>query len=160
MIKVKIIAMGKLKEQYLLDAVKEYAKRLSAYCKLEITELNPARLPENPSAAQIADALKKEETAITDKIPSGAFVTALCIEGKMLTSEEFSEKITDKINDGTGTFVFIIGSSYGISDAVKNKADFKLSFSRMTFPHQMARVILCEQLYRAFKISQGSAYHK
>ena len=136
--------MGKLKEQYLLDAVKEYAKRLSAYCKLEITELNPAKLPENPSAAQIA----------------GAFVTALCIEGKMLTSEEFSEKITGKINDGTGTFVFIIGSSYGISDAVKNKADFKLSFSRMTFPHQMARVILCEQLYRAFKISQGSAYHK
>lgn len=159
MIKINIIALASLKEKYLKDAAEEYIKRLSAYCDLKITELQPVRLPEKPSAAEINAALDREAELIAKKIPTGDLVTALCIEGKQLSSEEFADKIGEQMNLGRGV-TFIIGSSCGLSDIIKRRADLKLSFSKMTFPHQLFRIMLLEQLYRAFKIRSGGAYHK
>ena len=159
MIKINIIALASLKEKYLKDAAEEYIKRLSAYCDLKITELQPVRLPEKPSAAEINAALDREAELIAKKIPAGDLVTALCIEGKQLSSEEFADKIREQMNLGRGV-TFIIGSSCGLSDVIKRRADLKLSFSKMTFPHQLFRIMLLEQLYRAFKICSGGAYHK
>lgn len=159
MIKVTLIALGKLKEKYLRDAVEEYSKRLSRYCALEIAEINPVALPENPSEKEIAAALTKEKELIFKKIPENAAVFALCVEGKQKSSEEFAAEIETLTNDGRN-FCFIIGSSYGLDDGVKQRADTKLSLSKMTFPHQLFRVMLLEQLYRGFKIIEGSTYHK
>lgn len=159
MIKVTLIALGKLKEKYLKDAVEEYSKRLSRYCALEIAEINPVALPENPSEKEIAAALTKEKELIFKKIPENAAVFALCVEGKQKSSEEFAAEIETLTNDGRN-FCFIIGSSYGLDDGVKQRADTKLSLSKMTFPHQLFRVMLLEQLYRGFKIIEGSTYHK
>lgn len=159
MIKVTLIALGKLKENYLRSACDEYQKRLSRYCSLNITELNPVTLLENPSKAQIDSALKKEAEQILSKIPDNTYKIALCVEGKKLSSESFAEKIETLKNDGKG-ICFIIGSSYGLDDSVKQKADLKLSLSDMTFPHQLFRVMLLEQIYRGFKINEGSTYHK
>ena len=159
MIKVTFITLGKLKEKYLRDAVDEYAKRLSRYCKLEIIELTPINLPDNPSQSEIDNALLKEAEAIEKRIPQNSVVTALCVEGKSLSSEQLASFVDQNTNSGKN-MCFIIGSSYGLSETIKQKADLKLSLSAMTFPHQLFRVMLLEQIYRAFKINEGSTYHK
>lgn len=160
MLNVQIICVGKLKEKFYADAVAEYAKRLGGYCKFSITELSEERLPENPSAAQIEAALAKEGAAVLSRLPKGGAVTALCVEGKELTSEGLSDKIAAWAGQGRSQLAFLIGSSYGLHQDVKNAADFQLSMSQMTFPHHLARVMLLEQIYRAFKITEGSTYHK
>lgn len=159
MIKITLITLGKLKEKYLRDAVEEYAKRLSRYCKLEIIELNPVSLPDNPSQNEIDAALLKEAEMIQKRIPQNSVVTALCVEGKTLSSEDLA-KFTDANTSSGKNMCFIIGSSYGLNENIKNQAGLKLSLSRMTFPHQLFRVMLLEQIYRAFKINEGSTYHK
>lgn len=160
MIKIKIIALGKLKEKYLADAVQEYLKRLSAYAKVEMIELTPVKLSDNPAQSEINKALDTEADMILKKLDGKEHITALCIEGKQLSSEELSADMSSKINGGEGNLVYIIGSSYGLSDRIKMKADKKLSFGKMTFTHQLFRVMLLEQLYRGFKIIEGSKYHK
>ena len=157
---ITIIATGKLKEKYLKDAISEYSKRLSPYGKLDITELNPACLSDNPSQTEIDNALSKEAEEIKKKIPNNSYVFALCIEGKEKSSEEFAKAITAAAVNGKSNLVFIIGSSFGLSPEIKNLADFKLSFSPMTFPHQLMRVMLLEQIYRAFQINGNGKYHK
>ena len=156
---VKIIAVGKLKEKYLRDAADEYIKRLGAYCKPEIIELKEAFIPENPSEKEIIAALSDEGKAILKAIDGRPF-TALCIEGRELSSGELSERLEKSAAGGLSEQIFVIGSSHGLSDEVKSKADFKLSMSKMTFPHQLARVMLLEQIYRAFSIAKGGKYHK
>ena len=160
MIKLKLITLGKLKEKYLREASDEYLKRLSAYAKTEIIELEPVKLPESPSDAEIEKALLAEAEMIMKRLDSGALVTAMCIEGRQFSSEEFSKKLNTYINSGRGELVFIIGSSFGLHDKIKALADIKLSFSAMTFPHQLFRIMLLEQIYRGFKIEEGSKYHK
>lgn len=159
MIKVTVITLGRLKESYLRDASSEYQKRLSRYCSLDIVELTPEQLPDNASPAQIETALSKEAQMITNKIPKGAFVSALCVEGKPLSSEKFADLIDKNSAEGR-PMCFIIGSSYGLSDEIKRLSDMKLSVSEMTFPHQLFRIMLLEQIYRGFKINEGSTYHK
>lgn len=159
MIKVTLIALGKLKEKYLREAVLEYEKRLSRYCDLEIIELKPVKLPDNPSKAQVDAALLKEAELIFKKLPKNAELYTLCVEGKQLSSEDFAEKIYDISSQGRG-IAFVIGSSYGLSESVKTLSKTRLSLSKMTFPHQLFRVMLLEQVYRAFKINEGSTYHK
>lgn len=160
MLKINIIAIGKLKEQYLRDASGEYLKRLSSLCKMTVTELEPERLPDNPNPSQIEACLNNEATKIIAAIPNGAYVIPMCIEGKQIDSVELSSKLQNVALSGDSTICFIIGGSYGLSDKVKQKANFKLSMSKMTFPHQLARIMLLEQIYRAFKICQGGTYHK
>lgn len=160
MLSVNIITVGKLKEKFLSDAVKEYSKRLSAFCKLNIIELDETKLFDKASDTEIANALKSESEKILAKVSKDAFVIAMCIEGKMYSSEEFS-KLFDKISvEGKSRVDIIIGSSFGLSDEVKKRADLRLSVSPMTFPHQLFRVMLLEQVYRAFQISTGGKYHK
>ena len=160
MLKITLITVGKLKEQYLKDAVKEYEKRLSTLCNLKNIEIDAAKLPDSPNGSQISAALENESNKIIASIPSGAYVIPMCIEGKQIDSVELSEKFQDLAVLGNSNVCFIIGGSYGLSDNVKQLANFKLSMSKMTFPHQLARVMLLEQIYRAFKISQGGTYHK
>ena len=160
MIHVDLIVLGKLKEAYLRDACAEYAKRLQAFCRLRTIELTPFRLPDDPSDAQIADALEKEAAEIEKHVPTNSSVYALCIEGKTLSSKQFSAVLERSAVDGAGTVVFVIGSSFGLSERIKRRANVRLSMSPMTFPHQLARVMLLEQLYRAFQISAGGKYHK
>ena len=160
MIRITVIAVGKMKEQYLRDAQSEYSKRLSAFCRLTVVETEPERLPDDPKEVQITAALEAEAVRIASAIPQGSFVIPMCIEGKQLDSVELSEKISDIAVSGDSSICFIIGGSYGLADSIKQKAGLKLSMSRMTFPHQLARVMLLEQVYRAFKISQGGTYHK
>ncbi len=157
---VQIIALGKLKEKYLTDAVKEYEKRISAFAKFSITELEPERLSENPSEAEISAALEAEADKITAKIPQNSLVIAMCIEGKQLSSEGFAKRINEAAISGKSNIVFIIGSSHGLSDRIKKAAALKMSMSEMTFPHQLARVMLSEQIYRAFTIIHNRKYHK
>lgn len=160
MLNVNIICVGKLKEKFLTDAIKEYSKRLSAFCKLNITELDETKLPDKAGDAEIALALKSESEKILAKVGRDSFLIAMCIEGKMMSSEELSE-LFDKISlDGKSRIDIIIGSSFGLSDDVKKRADLRLSVSPMTFPHQLFRVMLLEQVYRAFQISTGGKYHK
>lgn len=160
MLKIKLVCLGKLKEDYLKAACNEYKKRLSAFCNLEIVEIEPERLSEKPSLAQIDAALKKEAAKILSNIPERSEVFAMCIEGKQLESEAFAEKIESLPIRGVDTLCFVIGSSFGLDDSIKQKAAVKLSMSKMTFPHQLARVMLLEQLYRAFMINNHSTYHK
>jgi 23S rRNA (pseudouridine1915-N3)-methyltransferase len=161
LIKVTVICVGKLKEGYWRDAVKEYAKRLGAYCNFEVAELGESRLPDNASEKNIADALEKEAAAMqTYLAKKGAYNIAMCIEGRTVGSEELSKKLSDVSVGGYSTVNFFIGSSYGLSPKVKSACDFKLSMSPMTFPHQLARVMLCEQIYRSFAIAANSKYHK
>ena len=152
--------LGKLKEPYLRDAVAEYQKRLQAFCKLQTIELTPYRLPDDPADALISDALEKEAAEIEKHIPQNAFVYSLCIEGKTMPSEQFSAQLEQAAVQGSGSVVFVIGSSFGLSERVKRRANVRLSMSPMTFPHQLARVMLLEQLYRAFQIRSGGKYHK
>ncbi|MBS7359011.1 MAG: 23S rRNA (pseudouridine(1915)-N(3))-methyltransferase RlmH [Oscillospiraceae bacterium] len=157
---ITVIALGKLKEKYLKDAIDEYAKRISAYGKLDIIELSPVRLSDNPSENEIINALNKEAEDIKKKIPNNSYVFAMCIEGKEKSSEQFAKAVTDAALNGKSNIVFIIGSSFGLSSEIKSLADFKLSFSKMTFPHQLMRVMLLEQIYRAFQINNNGKYHK
>ena len=157
---ITVIALGKLKEKYLTDAISEYRKRISAYGKLQIIELNPVRLSDNPSQTEIDNALSKEAEEIKKKIPNNSYVFSLCIEGKEKSSESFAKAINDAAINGKSNIVFIIGSSFGLSPEIKTLSDFKLSFSPMTFPHQLMRVMLLEQIYRAFQINNNGKYHK
>ena len=157
---VTVLCVGKLKEAYWRDACAEYTKRLGAFCKFQVVELDEERLPEKPSDAQIAAALEVEGKKMLAKIPSGAAVAALCIEGKPCSSEQLAARIEDLAGGGTSQFVFVIGSSHGLAPAVKAQASWRLSMSPMTFPHQLARVMLLEQLYRAMSIRGGGKYHK
>ena len=158
--KITILCVGKLKEKFYLDATAEYAKRLSRYCKLDILELPGSRLPEEPSPAQIQQALDTEAAAITAKLPKGGALVALCIEGTPCSSEEMSRKMQQLAVSGKTQLTFLIGGSVGLSESLKRRADWKLSMSPMTFPHHLARVMLLEQIYRAFQIRQGTKYHK
>lgn len=160
MLNIKLICLGKLKEQYLRDMCAEYIKRLGGYCKFTLHELTPERLPDDPSPAQITAALQKESKQILSLITPADKVMAMCIEGKMMSSEALSQKLESFALGGSGSVVFVIGSSFGLDPAVKGRADVRLSMSPMTFPHQLARAMLLEQIYRALSISAGSKYHK
>lgn len=153
--RIKLICFGRLKEPHWQQACREYEKRLGAYCKLDIIELAPAALPDEPSPAQIAAALEKEAALAMAKLPKGAGVAALCVEGKTLSSEAFSAWM-----EGQSEAALLIGSSFGLAESIKRQAQLKLSLSPMTFPHQLARVMLLEQIYRAFQIQSGGKYHK
>ena len=158
--KITLITVGKLKEDYYKEACNEYAKRLSAFCDLSMVEIQQEQLPPNPSAGQVTAALESEADQILSKIPKNADVVTLCVEGKLYSSEQLAESVELNVNIGSGNMVFIIGGSLGLSDEVKNRADFKLSFSKMTFPHQLMRVVLLEQIYRSYRILGNEPYHK
>ncbi len=161
MLTVKIICMGKIKEKFFQAAIDEYSKRLSGYCKLEIAEIPEVKFSSDSAPrAEIDAALKKEATLILSKIPERAKVVALCVEGREMPTEKFAQYIADAAVSGASTVCFVIGSSYGLCEDVKKRADLRLSFSQMTFPHQLMRVVLAEQIYRAFKINSGETYHK
>ncbi len=155
--KIKIIALGKIKEKFLKDGIDEFLKRLIPYASLEIVELNPVEIKDENL---IQKALDEEGKNILSHIKDDSFVITMEIQGKQLSSEEFAQKINDITMNGISELIFIIGSSYGISDEVSKRSDFKLSMSKMTFLHQFARLILVEQIYRAFKILKGEKYHK
>lgn len=157
---ITVITVGKLKEKYLKDAIAEYSKRLSRYCKLEIIEIPDEKTPDNASAKEELLIKEKEGQGILKYIKDNMFVTSLAIQGKMLSSEELSAYISNTALNGESNLCFVIGGSLGLCDEVLKRSDFKLSFSKMTFPHQLMRVILLEQLYRCFKISSGEPYHK
>lgn len=158
--KVNIICVGKLKESFYMQAVAEYAKRLQRHCKLEITELPETRLSDLPSPADIQKALAGEAALIREKLPRGGALVAMCIEGKTCSSEELSRRITDFGVAGKTAVTFLIGGSFGLDTDLKREADWRLSMSPMTFPHHMARVMLLEQIYRAYQIADGTKYHK
>ena len=160
MLSIHILAVGKLKESYLREACQEYQKRLGAFCKLTITEIEEYKLPDRPSEAQIRAGMEEEGKRILAKLPSGSYPIMLCIEGKQLPSEELAARMEELSVQGTSTIAFVIGGSCGLSDSVKAAARMKLSMSKMTFPHQLARVMLLEQIYRAFSINAGTRYHK
>lgn len=158
--KVTILCVGKLKEKFYMDAAAEYAKRLSRYCKLELVELPEERLPEDPSPAQIEAALLKEAAAIRAKLPAGASLIALCVEGDLRSSEALARQMADWASQGVGQLVFLIGGSFGLHPSIKEAAKLRLSMSPMTFPHHLARVMVLEQIYRAYQINAGTKYHK
>lgn len=160
MLQIKIVCAGKMKEKFYIDAFQEYAKRLSAYCRFECAELPETKLPENPSVKETEAALKKEAAAIARNIPKDAFLVALCVEGRQMKSEELAKLLADRALSGRPNLCFLIGSSFGLDGELKKKADLCLSLSEMTFPHHLARVMLAEQIYRGFKIGEGSRYHK
>ncbi len=161
MLNVNLITVGKLKESYLRDACAEYQKRLQAFCKLNIVELNESRLLDSPSEKEIKTALSNEGKAMMSLLSGNScYNITMCIEGKQLSSVKFAEKLEKISVDGKSTVNIVIGSSFGIADEIKAMSDFKLSMSEMTFPHQLARVMLLEQLYRAFQINSGGKYHK
>ena len=157
---IRIIAVGKLKEKYWRDAVEEYAKRLGAYCSLEMVEIKESPLRANPSEADEEAVKTAEGEDILRHISKGDYVITLEIKGRGLTSEQLADKMAGLALDGKSSIAFVIGGSLGLSPAVSRRADFKLSFSAMTFPHQMMRVILLEQIYRSFKINRNETYHK
>ena len=160
MMNITVISVGKIKEKYMADFCSEYEKRLSSYCKLSIIELEAVKLSDNPSKKEIENALSKEAKMIEAKIPTSSYVVSLCIEGKKISSEILAEKIESIGLDGCSHISFIIGSSFGLAKQVKDKSDFKLSMSDMTFPHKLARIMLLEQIYRAFSINNNGKYHK
>ena len=158
--RVSIICVGKLKEKFYIEAAAEYLKRLQRHCKLELVELPETRLPEDPSPAEIQKALAAEADLIREKLPKGGAVIAMCIEGKTCSSEELSRKLADFGVAGKTQVTFLIGGSFGLDSALKQSADWRLSMSPMTFPHHMARIMLLEQIYRAYQIADGTRYHK
>lgn len=159
MLSVNIICVGKLKESYLRDAIDEYSKRMRTLCRLSIIELPEERSSDDPSAAEIGRVISAESERIMQKLGRGDYVIAMCVEGRNISSEELSAKLED-ISMHSSTVDLIIGGSWGLSDKLKSRADFKLSMGKMTFPHQLCRVMLLEQVYRAFQISKGTKYHK
>ena len=158
--KITILAVGKLKEKYWKQAISEYEKRLSAYSKIEIIEVPDEKAPENMSDKEIEQVKEKEGQRLLAKIKPQATVITLEIQGKMLSSEGLAEEMQRRMTQGQSDFVFVIGGSNGLHEDVLQRSNYALSFSKMTFPHQMMRVVLIEQVYRAFKIMRGEAYHK
>ena len=158
--KVKIIAVGKLKEKYLKDGIAEYRKRMSRFTKFEMIELPDEQTPDKASEAQNQQIMEKEGDRILAKLSERDYVIILAIEGEMLSSEAFSQVISDATVRVYSSIAFVIGGSLGLADKVKQKANLKLSFGKMTLPHQLMRLVLSEQIYRAFMIQQGSPYHK
>lgn len=158
--KITVISVGKIKEKFYRQAIEEYAKRLSRYCKLEILEVPDEKTPDGASEALEQQIKEKEGERILSKIKDGSYVITLEINGKMLDSVELSEKMNSCMICGDSHLTFVIGGSLGLSEEVSNRSDFKLSFSKMTFPHQLMRVILLEQIYRGFRIMHGEPYHK
>jgi len=160
MFSITLICMGKCKEKFYIAAAEEYAKRMKGYCEFKLLELPEYRLPENPSQSEIQQGLAKEAEAIRKAIPKGAWFCTLTPEGKLLSSEELADTMKTVKNSGKSAACFLIGSSFGMDPSLKAQADFKLSMSKMTFPHHLARVMVLEQLYRAESIQAGSKYHK
>ena len=160
MFSITLLTVGKLKEKFYIAAAEEYAKRLGAYCKFSLVELPETRLPENPNAAEITAGLAKEAELIAANVPKGAWFCVLTPEGRALSSEELADKLRTIKNEGRSAACFLIGSSFGIDPKIKRKADFRLSFGPMTFPHHLMRVMALEQLYRAETIQAGAKYHK
>mgnify|MGYP002585262852 FL=1 len=157
---INIIYVGNIKDKYFSDAVKEYEKRLSAYCKVVNTEIKETKIPENASAAQINKAIEEEGEKILSVLPQKSYKIALAVEGAMLSSEELAKKIDFSLTGGYSSISFIIGGAFGMSEKVKKSCDMMLSVSRMTFTHRMMRVIILEQIYRAYNILSGGKYHK
>ena len=157
---VTYLCVGKMKESYYAAAFAEYQKRLGAYCRFTLTELPEQRLSENPSEKEIAAALEKEAAEIEKRIPAGAAVVAMCVEGTEMSSPELARRIAGWQSAGRGALCFIVGGSFGLSERIKQRADLRLSVSPMTFPHHLFRVMLAEQVYRAFSILEGGKYHK
>lgn len=157
--RITVLCVGKLKEKFYADAAAEYIKRLSRYCKVEVAELPEARLPDDPSSAEIQRALASEAAAIRARLEGGA-VVAMCIEGKTCSSEELAKKLESFALEGKSRVTFLIGGSFGLDATLKKEADWRLSMSPMTFPHHLARVMLLEQIYRACQIQEGTRYHK
>ena len=158
--RVTVLCVGKLKEKFYIDAAAEYVKRLQRHCKLELIELPEQRLPDDPSPAEIQKALRTEGDAIRERLPKGGAVIALCIEGKPCSSQELSRRMADLAVQGKTQLTFLIGGSVGLDEDLKRQADWRLSMSPMTFPHHMARIMLLEQIYRAYQIAGGTKYHK
>ncbi|MFU0782390.1 MAG: 23S rRNA (pseudouridine(1915)-N(3))-methyltransferase RlmH [Thermoanaerobacterium thermosaccharolyticum] len=157
---IDIIAVGKIKEKFIEDGIREYVKRLKPYCNINIIEVNDERAPEGLSDKEKISVMHRESTKILDKIRKGSFIISLCIEGRQMDSVEFARYIEDVMTAGNSNITFVIGGSLGLHDDIKSMSDLKLSFSKMTFPHQLMRLILVEQIYRAFKIMKGEPYHK
>ena len=160
MLSIRLICVGKLREQFYVDAFAEYSKRLSAYCKFECIELNETKLGASPSDKEIAAALDKEAGDIERAIGKDAYVIAMCVEGRQLKSEDFARRINELAVSGRGRLCFVVGGSFGLSPKIKQRADMRLGMSEMTFPHHLARVMLAEQIYRACTIQAGTQYHK
>lgn len=160
MLNIELITVGKLKEDYLRNACAEYIKRIGAYAKIKVTELAESRMPDSPSDKEIANALENEAKAILAAVPKDSAVITMCIEGKTMSSEDFSARLEKFAVDGKSTISIIIGSSWGLSETVKKASSLRLSMSPMTFPHQLARVMVLEQIYRALSISNNGKYHK
>ena len=158
--KITVMCVGKLKEKFYLEAAAEYAKRLQRHCRLEIVELPEQRLPEAPNQGEIDAALEREAAAVREKLPRGGALVAMCIEGQLLSSEDLSRKLQDFALGGRSQVTFLIGGSFGLHPSLKTQADLRLSMSPMTFPHHLARVMLLEQIYRAYQIQEGTRYHK
>ena len=158
--KVTVLCVGKLKEAFYAAAIAEYQKRLQRHCKLEIVELPEQKLPESPAPAEIEQALAREAALIEEKLPKGGAVIALCIEGRPCSSEELSRRMAEFGVQGKTQLTFLIGGSVGLDEDLKRQADWRLSMSPMTFPHHMARIMLLEQIYRAYQIAGGTKYHK
>ena len=158
--KVTVLCVGKMKEKFYIDAASEYVKRLGRHCKIEIIELPEQRLSDNPAQAEIDAALAREAAMIAEKLPKGGAVIAMCIEGKLLSSEDLSQRLSRFALDGKSQLTFLIGGSVGLHPSLKEQADLRLSMSPMTFPHHLARVMLLEQIYRGYQILEGSRYHK
>ena len=160
MVTVNIICVGNLKEQYWRDACAEYEKRLRPFCRLMITQVDEQRLLQNPSQAQIDACIAQEGRRLLSKLPRSAYSIAMCVEGRELSSPQLAQKLEQAAVEGNSTVAVFIGGSWGLSNEVKQQADFRLSMTPMTFPHQLVRVMLCEQVYRAFQIINGGKYHK
>ena len=158
--KITVLCVGKLKEKFYLEAAAEYAKRLQRHCRLELLELPEQRLPDAPTQGDIDAALEREAAAIRERLPRGGALVAMCIEGQLLSSEALSQRLQDFALGGRSQVTFLIGGSFGLHSSLKSQADLRLSMSPMTFPHHLARVMLLEQLYRAFQIQEGTRYHK
>ena len=158
--KIKVVTVGKLKEKYLKDGISEYSKRISRFAKLEMIELADEKTPDRASESENQKILEIEGQRILSKVGDRDFVIALAIEGKTFSSEEFSKQLEEASIKGFSTLTFIIGGSLGLASAVKNRANLSVSFGRLTLPHQLMRLVLVEQIYRAFTIQQGSPYHK
>ena len=157
--KITIACVGKLKEKYLTAAMDEYVKRLQPFCKLEIIGINEEKMPQEPSDAEREQVLEKETQRLLSIIPDHSYVILLDLQGKQITSPELAEKMDALAVQGVSHITFVIGGAFGYTDALRKKADFRWSFSKLTFTHQMIRVLLAEQIYRAFKISKGKKYH-
>lgn len=158
--KVCVVCVGKIKERYLADGIAEYCKRLGRFCTVEIAEVADERIPERPNGAEITRVLEAEAARMEKRIPKGAYVVGLCVEGRAMDSETFAKAMAQAQVQGFGTLAFLIGGSLGMAPRMKDMCHLRLSLSAMTLPHQLARLVLLEQIYRCYKINAGEEYHK